>query len=97
MNIVPNERSALSVKALKPGDPVEVRFNPFATAGVQGFVVGCGESRLRVKVHATVGALEVSDAVPCLNWDIVIPWTSITFVRHLKTKAVGCPCREDLP
>jgi hypothetical protein len=92
-----NDRSALTIKSLKPGDAVEVRFNPFSTAGVQGFVISCGPDRLRVKVHATVGALEVSDAVPCLNWDVVIPWTSITLVRHLKDEAVGCACREDLP
>ncbi|MBZ5739773.1 hypothetical protein [Nocardioides mangrovi] len=94
--IEPNDRSALTIKALKPGDPIEVRFNPFASAGVQGFVVACAESRLRVKVHATVGSLE-TDGDPCLNWDVIIPWTSITFVRHLKDKPVVCPCREDLP
>jgi hypothetical protein len=95
MKIEPNIRSAMTIKALKPGDAVEVRFTPFMTAAVQGFVVG-SETRLRVKVHATVGALE-TDGQPCLDWDVVIPWSSIAFVRHLKTKAVGCGCGEDLP
>lgn len=89
-----NDRSAYD-PSLAEGDFVEVRFNANLQSGFFGFVVSATAKRLRLKAHGALGEF-VTDREPCLNHDLVIPMSSLAWVRHIPSKPADCDCKEGL-
>ena len=87
VELVNNERND-DKPALKAGDFVDVRFRP--TEGFLGYVVSASTERLRLHVHQV--SASTFNASDCLDWDMVIPMTSILWIRHLPAKPMDCPC-----
>lgn len=83
MGLEASGRSPHTVQALKEGDFVAVHLNTAdLKAGFFGSVTTAGTDRLRIVVHQPVTDEFSEDS--CLGWDVVIPWPSILFVRHLR-------------
>lgn len=95
MKVEPNHRSAFN-HALSEGDFVDVRFNSALDSGYYGFVIWASRHRLRLKAHAAVGRFEPAVDRECLDLDLVIPMTSIAWIRHLPGKPANCKCRDGL-
>lgn len=82
-------------KDLEPGDAVALHFASNMTAELIGTVLAVKSDRLRLLAHKARPASEVEQQA-CLDWDIVIPWSAIGFVRHLATGPGACKCTEAL-
>lgn len=97
-NIEPNPRNAYIIQSLKPGDFVEVRFNANLNTAFYGFVVNTDAHQLRLMAHASHGFVDIDSEDPksCLAYDLVIPKTSIAWIRHLVGRLKRCRCCEGL-
>jgi hypothetical protein len=93
----PNDRDPQVLQAIQQGDFVDVTLNANMHGAYVGFISAVTSERLRLRVHMTTGNVHVPGQRPaesCMNWDVVIPMTSIAMIRHLKTKPVKCDCKE---
>ncbi len=80
--------------ALREGDFVSVHFNPKVEDGFVGYVISASVERLRLKAHQPLGS--EFDRETCLDWDLVIPMTAVTFVKHLSGKPSDCSCKDGI-
>lgn len=100
MKIEHSPRSADVIQALKRGDFVSVRLNAAPDSGFCGFVIQATADRVRLMAHEAEGRLDFTGTAGadenCLGLDVVVPMTSIAWIRHFVGKPADCKCREGI-
>ena len=94
IQVRPNDREPeYTIKALDDGDFVHVAF--IIGGSNNGFfarVLKSSSDHLRILAHQVTS--DHIERATCLGWELVIPWTSILWVRHLPGTPVNCKCME---
>lgn len=92
MASVPNRRNTAHDCALTEGDFILVMLN--VGGGFSGVVIEHTKQFLRMVAHEATRPVAIPDQPPsaCLAWELLVPWSSIAWVKHSETSPDACDC-----